>query len=111
MDLNQPRHLDLKKDQGLTIEWGDGRRSFYPIEYLRKMSPAADARHLRDQIAKNPLTVLPTGMRSGPIAAETAELVGNYAIKITFTDGHTSPIYSFAYLRKIDPDRPDGAVV
>lgn len=100
--MDQPVHLDLKKHEGLTIEWADGTRSFYTIAHLRKNSPAADARHLREQMEKNPLTVLPPG-RSGPIAAETAELVGNYAIKITFTDGHSSAIYSWAYLRKIDP--------
>ena len=55
----RPKHLDLKKDRGLTVTWLDGRVSFYPIAYLRKMSPSAEARELRDQLAKNPLTVLP----------------------------------------------------
>ncbi len=106
MDPNQPRHLDLKKDKGLAIEWGDGTSSYYSIGYLRKMSPAADARHLREQMEKNPLTILPSGSgRSGALVADSAELVGNYAIKIHFSDGHSSAIYSFAYLRKIDPDR------
>lgn len=103
----RPKHLDLKKDKGLTVEWPDGRVSFYPVAYLRKMSPSADARELREQMAKNPLTVLPASATSGnqPLTAVGAELVGNYAMKIIFSDGHDTGIYSWDYLRQIDPTR------
>ena len=102
----KPLHLDLKKDRGLTIRWSDGRESFYPVAYLRKMSPSAEARHLREEMAKNPLTVLPGSARSqGPLTAVGAEMVGNYAIRITFSDGHSTGIYSWKYLREIDPEQ------
>jgi len=101
-----PAHLDLRKDQGLEVVWSDGRRSFYPIGWLRRMSPSADARELRKQIAKNPLTVLPASVSGGPLVATGAELVGNYAIRITFSDGHATGLYSWEYLRKIDPEPP-----
>jgi DUF971 family protein len=42
----------------------------------------------------------------GPITALNAELVGNYAIKIHFSDGHDTGIYSWDYLRSIDPANP-----
>jgi DUF971 family protein len=106
MDPNAPKHIDLKKDRGLTIEWGDGSSSYYSIAYLRKMSPSAEMRQLRDQMKSNPLTVLPSGMARGPVVATGAELVGNYAIKILFSDGHSSGIYSWEYLRRIDPAKP-----
>jgi DUF971 family protein len=61
----QPRHLDLKRDEGLTVTWADGSRSFYEVAYLRRMSPSAEARQLRQEMAKNPLTVLPTGATRG----------------------------------------------
>lgn len=96
----------MKKDRGLTIEWEDGTTSYYTIAYLRRMSPSADMRALREEMAKNPLTVLPASASSrtgAPLAATTVELVGNYAIKITFSDGHDTAIYSWAYLRDIDP--------
>lgn len=103
-----PKALDLKKDHGLTVQWADGSTSFYPIAYLRRHSPSADMRELRNQMAKNPLTVLPANAarRAGPLSAVSAELVGNYAIRIVFSDGHSTGIYSWAYLRKIDPDAP-----
>lgn len=104
-----PRHIDLKKDRGLSIEWADGRCSYYSIVYLRRMSPSAEARQLREEMARNPLTVLPSrpagaGGTAGPLRAETAELVGNYAIRIRFSDGHDTGIYSWGYLREIDPE-------
>ena len=34
-----------------------------------------------------------------------AELVGNYAVRITFSDGHDTGIFSWQYLREIDPAR------
>ena len=104
---DQPVHLDLKKDRGLTVEWRDGSTSYYSIAYLRKHSPSAEARQLREEIAKNPLTVLPaSALGSGEaIAAESAEMVGNYGLRINFNDGHSTGIYSWAYLREIDPQR------
>lgn len=107
--MDAPAKLDLKKDKGLTVEWADGTTSYYTIAYLRKMSPSADVRQLRDEMAKNPLTVLPASQfkpTAGSLVAVGAELVGNYAIKIRFSDGHDTGIYSWGYLRQIDPD-PD----
>lgn len=99
-----PRHIDLKKDRGLTIEWSDGTTSYYSVAYLRKMSPSAEARQLREEMARNPLVVLPnSAARSGPLVADSAELVGHYAIRIRFSDGHDTGIYSWDYLREIDP--------
>jgi DUF971 family protein len=108
-----PAHLELDRARGLTVRWDDGSESFYPVEYLRRMSPSADARKLREEMARNPLTVLPSspGGSSGPLTALEAKLVGNYAINIRFSDGHDTGIFSWEYLRKIDPQRqePSGA--
>ncbi len=101
--LPTPEHLDLKKDQGLTITWTDGTVSFYAVDYLRKMSPSADQRELREEMARNPLTVLPGTGSDGPLQAIGAELVGKYAVRIRFSDGHDTGIYSWNYLREIDP--------
>jgi DUF971 family protein len=97
-----PRRLHLDRSRGLEIEWADGARSFFPTAYLRRMSPSADARHLREELARNPLTVLPSG-GDAPLEATSAELVGQYAVRIGFSDGHSTGIYSWAYLREIDP--------
>jgi len=101
----RPKHLDLKKDHGLTVHWEDGAISFYPIAYLRRQSPSADARVLREEMAKNPLTVLPAsaGSPQQPLTITDAEMVGHYAVRLIFSDGHDTGIYSWQYLRQIDP--------
>lgn len=106
--MRGPLKLDLKKDKGLTVQWADGATSYYSIAYLRRMSPSAEARALREEMQKNPLTVLPASRAggAGPLAAESAELVGQYAIRIRFNDGHDTGIYSWDYLREIDPASP-----
>ena len=101
--IDKPVHLDLKKDEGLTVHWADGTESYFPVAYLRKMSPSAEARMLRDEMARNPLTVLPATPPAPPLVVEDAELVGNYAVTFRFSDGHRTGIYSWAYLREIDP--------
>lgn len=107
--MEPPTRIDLKKDRGLTVEWPDGSTSYYSIVYLRRMSPSAEARVLREQLRSNPLTVLPTSTDAGrPLVAEALELVGNYALRIRFSDGHDTGLYSWEYLRRIDPaTRPD----
>ena len=104
----RPVHLDLDRERGLEITWDDGRKSFFPLAHLRRASPSADAKALREEMARNPLTVLPAGRGSGPLTALDAELVGNYAIRIRFSDGHASGIYSWRYLRSIDPTPREG---
>lgn len=108
MSSTPPAKLDLKKDRGLTIEWADGQTSYYSVAYLRKMSPSADMRQLREEMSKNPLTVLPNrgGGSAGALVVLSAELVGNYALKIAFSDGHDTGIFSWQYLREIDPEAP-----
>ncbi|WP_428940491.1 DUF971 domain-containing protein [Fontivita pretiosa] len=111
-----PTRLHLKKDQQLEIDWQDGLKSIYPISYLRSMCPCASCKLIREgsdphdispaQKKKPLLTILP-GNYSGQVTVASAQMVGNYAIKLTFSDGHDTGIYSFEYLRQISPQKPD----
>jgi DUF971 family protein len=118
-DQSTPVKLNLKKDEKLEIEWRDGRRSTYPIAYLRSMCPCASCKAVRGGYEGHPpaigavpppeqhpkrtsLTILP-GNYAQPLSAVKAELVGNYALRIDWSDNHGSGIYSFEYLREIDP--------
>ena len=99
-----PKHLDLERTRGLHVTWQDGHRSFFTVAYLRKMSPSAEARALREELSRNPLTVLPTGSTGAgdSLTAEDVELVGTYALRIKFSDGHDTGIYTWSYLRSLD---------
>ena len=95
-----PKHLDVKRDKGITIQWLDGSKKFYSTVLLRKQSPSADARQLREEMASNPLAVLPAGAigQAESLRIEDVEAVGHYAIRITFSDGHDTGLYSWRYL-------------
>ena len=103
-----PLKLDLQKDRQLTIDWHDGRQSVYPVAYLRAMCPCAKCKIERQApiipagTGKLTLRVLSSNY-TGPTIAVSAELVGNYALRIEWSDKHGSGIYSFEYLRSIDP--------
>lgn len=107
-DVPPPKNLDLKRDEKLTVTWQDDTTTQYSIAYLRRMSPSADARVTREQLKKNRLTVLtPSQTGDQPLTVEDAELVGNYAIRLRFSDGHDTGIYSWRYLKAIDPANGD----
>jgi len=97
-----PRRIDLKRDEKLTIEFADGQTCTWTLTLLRSMCPCAQCRQVRedDRPKKSLLTILP-GNYSEKITAVNAQLVGNYALKIEWSDRHDSGIYSFEYLREI----------
>ncbi len=97
-----PDHLDIRKTEGLHVQWSDGSTSFYPCDLLRRMSPSADSKATREELEQNPLAILPN-TSSETVVIEDGELVGNYAIRFTFSDGHTAGIYTWEYLRKLQP--------
>ena len=104
-----PKDIDLDRAAALTITWSDGRVSVYPVGYLRRHSPAADARQEREEQQKNPLAVLKTPSKGadGPFRAESVELVGHYALRVRFSDGHETGLYTWGYLREIDPGQDE----
>jgi DUF971 family protein len=99
-----PVKIDLKRDEKLEIHWQDGEVCVYSISLLRSRCPCASCKTVRqeDQQKKPLLQILP-GNYSQPLSALSAELVGNYALKIEWSDNHGSGIYSFGYLRDICP--------
>lgn len=110
-DAPTPTRLHLKRAERLEIDWSDGRQCVYTIEYLRSMCPCAQCRTVREgdphklQVTpqKKPLLTILPGNYANPLSALSAELVGNYALRIDWSDEHGSGIYSFQYLREICP--------
>jgi len=97
---SSPKDLKVQiKAQRLLIEWNDGVRSEFSLDDLRRQCPCASCRTDREEAASNPLRILksnPTGVR-----VTSAELVGNYAIKLRWSDGHDTGIFDFRFLREL----------
>jgi DUF971 family protein len=100
----KPVQIDLERTRQLRIRWADGRESVYPLPWLRKACPCATCRAQREQERGDRLPVLPgPGAQVNMVTAAKADLVGRYALSITWMDGHTAGIYDFALLRALDP--------
>lgn len=82
------------RSRELNIRYDDTESIVLSAEYLRVYSPSAEVRgHTSDQ------RVLQTGKKE--VEIKSIEPVGNYAIRIVFSDGHDSGIYSWSYLREL----------
>lgn len=89
----------MLKEQRLVIDWGDGLRSDFQMGDLRRQCPCASCRAERAEHANNPLRILkydPQGVR-----VTDAKLVGNYAIQLTWSDGHDTGIFDFRFLHSL----------
>ena len=101
--------IHVSTGAGVDITWADGHASHYDFAYLREECPCAtcnDAREKKLSLAElssplQPSAVLP--MYKPKARAQAANVVGSYAVQISFTDGHSTGIYSYDHLRNICP--------
>ncbi len=94
---NTPNPTDIKLHQAsrcLEVSFDNGERFMLPCEFLRVYSPSAEVRgHGPGQ------ETLQTGKEDVNIVG--IEPIGHYAIKLIFSDGHDSGLYSWDYLYDI----------
>jgi DUF971 family protein len=92
---------------GVDITWADGHSSHYDFAYLREECPCATCNDERIRKAAfasaGPASATALPMFKPKPRAKAATTVGNYAIQITFTDGHATGIFSYDHLRSICP--------
>jgi DUF971 family protein len=92
-----PRPTEIRlhqKSRLLEVVFDDGRAFRLACEFLRAYSPSAEVRgHGPGQ------EILQTGKEEVEITA--VEPVGNYAVKLVFSDGHDTGLYSWDYLYEL----------
>lgn len=90
--MTRPTELNLhQQSRVLDVTFEDGRQYSLPCEYLRVFSPSAEVRgHGPGQ------EVLQFGKKE--VNVQAIEPVGSYGVKLVFTDGHDTGIYSWDYL-------------
>jgi DUF971 family protein len=94
LDKHTPHPMEIRlqqKSRMLEVDYADGKQFRFPCEFLRVYSPSAEVRgHGPGQ------EILQTGKMHVDITQ--VEPVGNYAVKLTFSDGHDTGIYSWDLL-------------
>ncbi|MCC5925757.1 MAG: DUF971 domain-containing protein [Bacteroidetes bacterium] len=87
--------------QVLSIVWGDGETSHYPLEGLRKVCPCVFCRGGHEHMGKR---MDPGVLKNKPERdwrISSIKPSGNYAIQINWGDGHNSGLYRFDALRDL----------
>jgi DUF971 family protein len=108
MTGSRPRHspvsLEKKGENTLRIVWDDGLVSDFHVAALRRACPcAACVDEWTGKRTLDPLAVLDS------VRPVRIDSVGRYAVRIAWSDGHDTGIYSFEYLRSLaDRDRGGG---
>ena len=95
-----PRPVDIRLHQAsrlLELKFDNGTEAMLSCEFLRVYSPSAEVRgHGVGQ------EVLQVGKEAVNITG--IEPVGNYAIRLIFSDGHDTGLYSWDYLYDLAKD-------
>ncbi len=101
LDSSTPLPTDIvvhQQSKVLELAFTDGARFRIPFELMRVRSPSAEVQgHGAGQ------ETLQTGKREVSIVA--VEQVGHYALKPTFSDGHDSGLFTWAYLYELGRDQ------
>ncbi|MBA3343990.1 MAG: DUF971 domain-containing protein [Gemmatimonadales bacterium] len=88
-------HAINRRDDGLLIEWDDaGHQGWYTARELRLACPCAAC---VEEMTGRPLlqpAAVPADVRPVSLA-----LVGAYGLKVQWSDGHSTGIYTFEQLR------------
>ena len=93
-----PTELRLRDEgRALRVTFDDGAAFDLDAEYLRVESPSAE---VKGHGAGQEVTV--AGKRGVRILG--AEPVGNYAVRLLFSDGHSTGLYSWSYLDRLGRD-------
>lgn len=92
--MNQPTKIKLhKQSQQLELHF-DAEEFLLPAEFLRVHSPSAEVKgHGPGQ------EVLQFGKKN--VAISQLELAGNYGLKIHFSDGHNTGIFTWDYFHEL----------
>jgi DUF971 family protein len=93
-----PTDIELLEHQtALAITWQDGAVSRLEAGVLRRASRAAS--EIRRQVEGIELALQPD------LRVDAVEPIGNYALRLFFSDGHDRGIYPWSYLRELADQR------
>ena len=94
-----PLEIRIRRaSQALEVDFDDGLRAVLPAEYLRVESPSAEVQ------GHGPGQRVTVAGKQG-VNVQAVEPIGHYAIRIRFTDGHDTGIYTWAYLHELSREQ------
>ena len=95
MNPNQPKAITRSDPGRVVIEWLDGQVTESSAADLRRICPCAQCVSETTGIRMHDPATVPDDLEQSGL-----QLVGNYALSMRFSDGHSTGIYTFEFLRK-----------
>ena len=90
-----------RKQRKLSITWSDRHESVYPLDVLREICPCVTCRGGHEKMGPEHDPDILTLTPSRSYELQDMQLVGNYALQLSWDDGHDSGIYTWQYLRRM----------
>ena len=84
----------------LSLQWNNGSESYLEASLLRSQSPSAENKGESDIFGQ--ISGGQTKTDFPNIKILKVSPVGNYAIRILFSDGHSTGIFSWEYLKNLE---------
>jgi DUF971 family protein len=107
-------HVAVSKSKGITIDWRDGFSRQIPNALLRDECPCATCTGAHgtepQKTSYSQPSADPFPMFKPRLAMQSVEPVGSYAIRIYWSDGHNTGIYTWELLRSLAERSPAGTV-
>lgn len=98
--IDNPIPSHIHRDAGaVTVTWADGLVKRFPARWLRL---ACHCAHCREEMTGAPL--LDPASVSEDVFARRVDLVGAYAIRVAWSDGHDTGMYTYKWLRGVEVD-------
>jgi DUF971 family protein len=91
----------LQAEQVLEVTWESGQVARLPYRYLRGECPCASCRN--EWTGER---MLDPGTIRADLKLDGMEMIGNYAVRLGWNDGHSSGLYTWETLQRLTRERP-----
>ncbi len=97
----KPKQIKIEDKNKLLLTWNDNKISTISLKYLRDQCPCAGCKG-ETILFKTFRPPKPTILSPEMYKIKNIEIVGDYAIQISWKDGHNTGIYSWDYLKTLE---------
>jgi len=96
-----PKQIKILEKTKLQISWEDDSRTVINFHYLRDECPCAGCKG-ETILFKTYRPAKPAANNPNKYELKNIQAVGNYAVQLTWGDGHNTGIYTWDYLLELD---------
>jgi len=101
----KPKRIHVDRQGGwLEMDWKDDGLLRIMLPVVRRACPCALCEDLRQEEANGPDLQMIAPEQTPSVELKGVVTVGNYAIQISWADGHDTGIYTYSFLKQLAQD-------